>query len=318
MTSVTVLMPVYNAEKYLGEAVESILAQTYSDFEFIVINDGSTDRSESILQEFQRRDRRIRVVSRSNTGYVVALNEGLGYANGRYIARMDADDIALPDRFVKQVAFLEANQNYVAVGSRVLLIDSEGLPISPFFQQTSHEEIDTVHMAGCSGSSICHPTAMLCRDALQSIGGYRKQMEPAEDLDLFLQLAEIGKLANLSDVLLKYRLHPKSVGHSRRAEQKQAAERAVIEAHHRRGFAPPMLNSSGEEQPSVCELHRTWAWWSLNAGNVATARKHALLTLGKNQRLWSHGKCLLVLYAVINLSLIRGFASENYIYPSMC
>lgn len=107
---ISVLMAVYNGEKYLGEAIDSILAQTYSDFEFIIVNDGSTDHSESILQEYQRQDERIRVVSRGNTGHTAALNEGLVYANGRYIARMDNDDIALPERFAKQVTFWKNNQ----------------------------------------------------------------------------------------------------------------------------------------------------------------------------------------------------------------
>lgn len=283
MPELSVLMPVYNAEKYLFEAVESILVQTFTNFEFIIINDGSTDGSESILQQFQKRDKRIKLISHENKGYTVALNEGLGYAEGRYIARMDADDIALPNRFAKQVTFLEENPNYVVVGSRVLLIDPEGLPICSFIQQTSHEEIDDGHMTGCSGALIVHPAAMLRYDSLQKIGGYHTEMEPAEDLDLFLRLAEIGKLTNLPDILLKYRMHLKSVGHSRRIEQKRAAASAVREAHHRRGTVPPTTVSSDiQSQHSVDEFHRIWTWWSLGAGNVATARKHALLSLRKN------------------------------------
>ncbi|MGQ4650682.1 glycosyltransferase [Lyngbya aestuarii] len=282
MSCISVLMPVYNAEIYLREAVESILNQTFSDFKFLIINDGSTDQSEAILQEFQKQDKRIKIISRSNKGLIATLNEGLDYANERYIARMDADDIALPERFAKQVAFLEENPDYVAVGSQVLLIDPEGWPISLFSQQTSHEEIDDAHMKG-KGGAICHPAVMLRRDALKNIGGYRQQMKHSEDLDLFLRLAEIGRLANLSDILLQYRMHPNSIGNSHRLEQTQTRDLAVQEAHCRRAIAlPTTLNSNEQQQYPIDALHRKWAWWSLNAGYLATARKHALLAVKKN------------------------------------
>lgn len=280
--TISVLMPVYNGEKYLIEAIESILNQTYTDFEFIIINDGSSDNSELILRNLLKRDPRIQVISRGNRGLTASLNEGLGYVQGKYIARMDADDVAFPERFVQQITFLEHNPNYVAVGSRVLLIDSEGLPIRPFAQQTNHEEIDAAHMDG-KGGAIVHPAVMLRRDALQKIGNYREAMEPAEDLDLFLRLAEIGKLANLPEMLLKYRMQVNSIGHTRRQEQKKAADNALIEAYRRRQIVlPNMLNTGGDRQNSLAAIHRKWAWWSLGAGNIATARKHALLALGKN------------------------------------
>jgi glycosyltransferase involved in cell wall biosynthesis len=280
--TVSVVMPVYNAEKYLSEAVESILTQTFSDFEFIIINDGSTDRSESILQEFQGQDKRIRLVSRSNTGIVATRNEGLELANGPYIAIMDADDIALPERLAKQVAFLEEHSNYVAVGSLSLMIDPDGLPVRLANKLTNHEEIDDAHMAGIS-AEIPHSGAMIRHDALQTIGGYRKEMQHAEDFDLWLRLAEIGRLGNLPDLLLKYRLHPKSDGHTRRAEQLRALAAALLDAYRRRGLVPPMMpNAEDEQQHSVDDPHRRWAWWSLGDGYVATARKHALLVLKSN------------------------------------
>lgn len=278
---VSVIMTVYNAEKYLVQAVESILAQTFKDFEFIIINDGSTDRSESILQEFQRQDRRIKVTSRDNVGLTASLNEGLGYARGRYIARMDADDVALPERFAKQVEFLEERSDYVAVGSRVMLIDPEGLPLCSFARETNHEEIDRNHItADCSGSQIVHPAAMLRRDALQKVGGYREGMEPAEDLDLFLRLAEIGRIANLPEILLQYRMQSNSIGHTRRLEQRQMAQLAVKEACARRGLSSPSpSHPSVARQASESELHQKWAWWALGAGHLASARKHALLAI---------------------------------------
>jgi len=278
---ISVLMAVYNSEKYLSEAIESILAQTYSDFEFIIINDGSIDRSEAILQEYRKQDERIRVISRGNTGHAAALNEGLIHANGRYVARMDNDDIAFPERFAKQVAFLEEQSDYVAVGSRVLMIDPEGRPIGLANELTSHEEIDAMHLAGSSGA-IAHPAVMLRSIALQKIGGYNKKMETAEDVDLFLRLAEVGRLANLPEVLLKYRLHLKSTGHTRRTEQCQAESLAITEAHRRRGLEPPTRLKNAEQQRSIDNIYRTWAWWSLMSGNVETARKHSILAIKSN------------------------------------
>ncbi len=130
MTSknVSVIMPVYNGERYLEAAVESILNQTFSDFEFIITDDGSTDTSLALLRRYANRDPRIRLISRPNTGYVKALIEAVPLAKGKYIARMDADDISLPERFERQVRFLEQNPDYAVVGSKVLLIDSDGAP----------------------------------------------------------------------------------------------------------------------------------------------------------------------------------------------
>jgi glycosyltransferase involved in cell wall biosynthesis len=278
---ISVIMSVYNGSRYLNESIESIHNQTFTDWEFIIINDGSTDNSESILQAWQKRDERIKLISRGHKGLTISLNEGLSYAQGEYIARMDADDIALPDRFAKQVAFLDENPDHVAVGCRMLVIDPEGMPIFTCSKLTTHEEINTAYMAGQAGI-IGHPAVMIRGSVLHSIGGYREKFTYAQDRDLFLRLAEVGKLANLPDTLMKFRLYPTSVGHTRRSEQKQCANLATIEAHQRRGLEPPILSDSSSEPPkSISDLHRQWTWWALGSGNVATARKHALLALAR-------------------------------------
>lgn len=277
--TVSVLVPVYNGEKYLSEAINSVLSQTYRDFELIAINDGSTDQSESLLRRFQAQDDRIQVISRGNTGIVLALNEGLSHARGRYIARMDADDIALPDRFAKQVEFLENHPDYVAVGCRTLMIDPEGLPIKLHNDLTTHEEINQAYLNGGFGT-ITHPAAMLRREAIQAIGGYRQEMDLAEDDDLFLRLAEIGKLANLPDVLLKYRQHLKSFSSTKFLKGFQAALIALQEAYQRRGLdLATMPKIEVAKVRSLNDTHHSWAWWALGDGNVATARKHAFLAL---------------------------------------
>ncbi|NEQ98860.1 MAG: glycosyltransferase [Cyanothece sp. SIO2G6] len=290
--TVSVLLPVYNAEQYLDQALQSILNQTFTDFEVIAINDGSTDRSEAILSAYAQQDKRIKLISRPNAGLTPTLNEGLGVAQGQYIARMDSDDVAFPERFAKQVAFLEQHPDCVVVGCRVMLIDSEGLDITPFAQETEHDAIDNAMMSG-QGGAICHPAAMMRCDAIRSIDGYRPELEPCEDRDLFLRLAEVGKLANLPDILLQYRMHPKSIGHSRRESQRLQGYRAVKDAHIRRGLKWEDPEVTDSPQRSVAELHEKWAWWALGSKNVGTARKHAMLSVRRQPLAASSWKVLL-------------------------
>lgn len=277
---VSVLMPVYNAERYVAEAVESILAQTFADFEFLIIDDGSTDGSLPILEQYARQDGRIRLVSRANTGYLAALNEMLGMARGELIARMDADDIAMPERLERQASYLRANPSCLLVGGRGLVVDPDGDPLCHWNSEQTHEEIDALHMTGDRGSVICHPTAMMRREAVLAVGKYREPFYTAEDLDLFLRLAERGRVANLPQVLLKYRMHPTSVCHTRKRSQQEAIRAAIADARVRRGF--PINTSPTDElgPPAGPPQHRLkWAWWALTAGNVLTARKHAMACL---------------------------------------
>lgn len=283
---ISVLMPVYNAEKYLSQSVQSILDQTFIDFEFIIINDGSGDSSQSILERFEKQDSRIRLFNQDNVGknhgIAITLNKGLAHVKGKFVARMDADDIAFPTRLAKQVTFLEQNSEYVAIGSRVLLIDPDGWPIGPFAQKTDHEDIDAEHLAG-SGGAICHPAVMIRTETLEKLGGYTQRMKHCEDRDLFLRLAEVGKLANLPETLLKYRMHLKSVGNANRVLQRQTAAMAVKAACQRRGIPLPInMPDDKNHQAPPSEIHRKWAWWALKAGNIATARKQATLALTKN------------------------------------
>src|SRR5688572_12730012 len=126
--TVSCVMTVYNTAPYLREAVESILGQTFTDFEFIIIDDGSTDASPQILSDYAERDARIRLVSRPNTGIVKAANEGIGLSRGKYLARMDSDDVALPHRFATQVKYLDEHPDCVLVGSAAMFIDPYGVP----------------------------------------------------------------------------------------------------------------------------------------------------------------------------------------------
>jgi glycosyltransferase involved in cell wall biosynthesis len=274
---VTVLLAVYNGDRYLRPAVDSILAQTFTNFELLVIDDGSTDRTLQILRTYEQADRRVRIVTRPNRGLTNTLNEGLGLARGKYLARMDADDLCLPERFAKQVAFLDAHPDCVLLGSRVLVIDSEGMPIREMASETGHDEIDAAHLG--RGWPVVHPAVMMRLDALKKIGGYRDEFNTLEDLDLFLRLAEVGKLANLPDVLLHYRQHFASVTHSREAKQIEIRQAIYDQTRTRRGLPPDVPPDARTTPRRRFEQHRLWAWTALKNGYVPTARKHALRTV---------------------------------------
>lgn len=278
MPQLSIVLPVFNAERYLTDAIESVLNQTFTNFELIILNDGSTDQSIKVINHFAEKDSRVVVVDRENRGLVATLNQGIQLARANLIARMDADDVCDLHRFERQFDYLETNSNCVAVGSRILLIDPDGLPIKVFVDVLQHDEIDSGNMFGV-GSHICHPTVMFRRDAVLLVGGYRDEFRHAEDVDLFLRLAEVGKLANLREVLLNYRQHLNSVGYAHTQAQMRSAQAAVKEACRRRKLPTPSdfheLDTAGTVQRHA-DVHRKWAWWSLTGGFLDTARKHAL------------------------------------------
>jgi glycosyltransferase involved in cell wall biosynthesis len=271
-------MPVYNAVRFVGEAVESILGQTLGDFEFLIIDDGSTDGSRRILEGYASRDRRIRLASRPNTGYLVALNEMLAIARGEFLARIDADDIALPERFERQVEYLRSHPEVLALGSRILVIDHEGDPLEERCRVQTHEEIDRAHLEPSTSMGLCHPAVMMRTETLRRVGGYRAEYYPSEDGDLWLRLAEIGRLANLPEVHLKYRLHPQSITRARGVEQYAVLMRAVSDARRRRGLppVPPPDSIPSSQTPDELEWWRFLGWMALKSGYAATARKYGL------------------------------------------
>jgi glycosyltransferase involved in cell wall biosynthesis len=276
-------MPVYNAERYLQFAMESVLAQTFTDLELIAVDDGSKDSSLAILRGYEKKDNRVRIMSRANTGIVGALNDGIAAARGELIARMDSDDISLPGRFAKQVAFMDAHPDHVLVGSQVMLIDPEGADLCPKRDtEYTHEGIDAAHLN--HRWPLVHPSVIVRKSTLAQIGGYRSKFEWLEDLDLFLRLAEVGRLASLPDVLLRYRLHTGSVCHTREADQDAIRPALYAEVYQRRGVKPPegparSHSETGKTLAAPGQRDRVWGWWALLGGNVATARKYAMRSL---------------------------------------
>lgn len=270
------MMPAYNARRYVAAAIESVLAQTFGDFELIVIDDGSTDGTESILARFPLKDARVHVTRRPNTGIVGALNDALKQARGEFIARMDADDICLPERFAKQVDFLRTNPDCVCVGTQIEMIDPYGTPLHRMEHKLTHAEIDAELMAG-RGFAMVHPTVMMRRDAIEKVGVYRKEHEISEDLDLFLRLGEVGTLANLPDVLVQYRIHYSSINHQKHERQRAIKRSLMEEAYKRRGVALPETMEFSRKVPAPqYEQTCVWGWGALKKGHRYAARMHAI------------------------------------------
>jgi cellulose synthase/poly-beta-1,6-N-acetylglucosamine synthase-like glycosyltransferase len=245
--SVSVVMSVFNGERFLREAVESILNQSFCDFEFIIINDGSTDDSGSILDWYQRSDHRIRTYHQENRGLVQSLNRGCGLAQGKYIARMDADDIAVRDRLTWQFTFMEDHPEVAVLGGAFELIDQTGEVLRVVRHPLEPRELERDIL---KSSIICHPTAFIRKAAVIAAGGYRNVVD-AEDYDLWLRIAEHHPLANLPDVLLKYRLHLGQVSVARCRSQALGTVAARAAASARRSGKPDPLDSVGEITPAL-------------------------------------------------------------------
>lgn len=202
---ISVVMPVFNGEDYLSESIESILTQTYTNFEFIIIDDGSTDSSLAIIESFKKKDNRILVFSRQNKGLIASLNQGCGLARGEYIARMDADDISLPTRFEKQYDLME-NKNLDICGCHFFIIDDKGslesLKLTPINQQT-------ILISLACEVPFAHPSVMFRKSFLEKTGLKYGQSTyiTAEDFDLWVRMYYQGaRFGNVNDVLFKYRM----------------------------------------------------------------------------------------------------------------
>jgi hypothetical protein len=210
-------MSVYNGERYLREAVDSVLNQSYAAFEFIVIDDGSTDGSLEILNSY--RDPRIRILrNERNLGLIGSLNKGLAAAEGEYLARQDCDDLLAPDRLARQVAYLDEHTDVVLVGTWMQLIDERGADITLWRYPGTDAEI---RWATLFNTAVGHPSAMFRTEVAKRIGGYSSECLYAEDYDLWSRLATHGKTANLPEPLQRYRVHGNTVSTKNSAKQLQ-------------------------------------------------------------------------------------------------
>jgi glycosyltransferase involved in cell wall biosynthesis len=273
---VSVVIPAYNAGPYVEAAIRSMREQTYTNLEIIVVDDGSTDDTWEAISRQVAEDPRVRAVQQANGGPAVAFNTGFAMARGEYIAKMDADDLSLPVRIARQVDFLERHPDYVVVGARMVLTDPELRPKRMWCNWFKHEECDRHQLEG-RGGGIGNCVAVVRRSAMQRIGGARPEFRKIDDFDQFVRLAEIGRIANLHDVLHVYRVLPGSYSSQHTVANKWPEKILVLQQTiERRGlsipelkFVPPRSLTAGEKlrDESLVEL----AW-----GNRRKALKLAL------------------------------------------
>lgn len=289
---VSVVMPVYNGARWLRPALESISAQTLSSHELVVVDDGSTDATPRILSDHAAQDSRVRVISRPNTGIVGALNDGLAAAHGWFIARMDADDIAAPQRLALQLERFMASPELVGLGSAVTFIDAAGDPVQACPRPPRHQEIEAALLRG-DGGSIIHPAVMFRASSLWLTGGYRPAAQYVEDLDLYLRLARVGTLANLTQSLLRYRVHSTSINFTKNAGRRAMKINVLAEAHAERGlpFDPEKVPyASAHTDPA--HHAREWAATALNFGSRRVAVRHACRAIRLRPRSFSSWRAL--------------------------
>jgi hypothetical protein len=245
---VSVVMSVFNGERFLREAIESILSQTFRDFEFIIINDGSTDGTAAMLDSYARSDPRVRVYQQENKGLIESLNRGCGLARGKYLARMDADDIAVRDRLMWHVEFMERHADIGVVGGAMELIDSAGRAWHCIHYPVENEEIKSALLLY---SPFPHNAVVIRKEAFLSVGGYRRLFVDAEDCDLWLRIAQRWRLANLEAVVVKYRIHPDQVSYRKLRQQTLSALAARAFASLRADGSPEPVISDERITPEV-------------------------------------------------------------------
>lgn len=218
-------MPAFNAAEFLDEAVSSILDQTFRDFELIIVDDGSTDDTARILQKYAKGDGRVRVYRQENEGMIAALNCGCWMAHGQFIARMDADDISLPHRIERQLAFLKGHPEIGIVGTWASKIDKQGsvigrwcLPLSPKVLRWNH------FFKVC----VIHPTVLMRREILEKVNFYRADAVHAEDRDLWLRASAITEFSNIPEILFKYRVWGKNTSKRLGQEYRETPSKLLV------------------------------------------------------------------------------------------
>jgi len=248
---VTILMPVFNGEKYLREAIESILSQSFTDYEFLIINDGSTDNSETIINSYQ--DQRIRLINnQQNLKLIATLNKGITLAMGEYIARMDCDDISLPDRLLKQVRFMDSHPRIGVSGTWVETCgDINGLkweyPTDP----------DEIKAKLIFESVLAHPAVIIRKDYLLNHNlSYSENYLHAEDWKLWQDCAGYFQIANIPEFLLKYRLSKQSITYVCREQQLQTIRKIDSEN---------IKKLKIEATPEEMQIHRGLAFLRFSA-----------------------------------------------------
>ena len=231
---VSVIMPVRDGERWVAEAIRSVRDQTFADFELLVIDDGSVDATPAILAEAAAADPRLVILQQQRDGLVAGLNRGLATARAPLIARLDADDVALPDRLARQVDYMEQHPEVVLLGGWATVIDEHSQPKGRDMRPSPNGLRATL----MKKSPFIHPTVMFRAEAAHRVGGYHAAFEAGEDYDFWLRLADIGEVAILPELSIRYREHGGSVTRTRQLRQIYSARLAKLAAAARRAGQP--------------------------------------------------------------------------------
>jgi glycosyltransferase involved in cell wall biosynthesis len=220
---VSIIMPAYNAEKYIGDSIESVIIQTYQNWELIIIDDGSKDSTLKIAKQYE--SRQIKVHARINMGQSAQLNFGISLAKGAYIAIAHADDINLPARMEKQVAFLQINPTTAICGTFAYFFDEKEILVHKQYPTNS----DNCFLALFDSNPLVHPAVMMRKSAIQNLPYiYAEELNAAEDYDLWVRMSTSFKIDNVAEPLLKYRLHAAQLSNTRRIEEDLIVKRTRI------------------------------------------------------------------------------------------
>jgi glycosyltransferase involved in cell wall biosynthesis len=245
---VSVVMSVFNGETKLARTIDSILHQTFTDFEFLIVDDGSTDNSLKILEEYAQADTRIRIFSQSNQGLTKSLNTACFAARGRFIARQDVGDYSFPERLQTQIRYFDSDAEVVAVGTRALRIGPGDEPLG----LTPTRSTETVmHDLLIHGRGLVHAASSFCVSAFKKIGGYRDEFRIAQDIDLWLRLSDVGRLLETAEILFSVEIEISGISGRNHAAQNQLARLALKSQALRRND----LSDSAvlEEVRAICD-----------------------------------------------------------------
>ena len=278
---VSVVMPVYNMENYLDEAIESILSQSLAAFELIIINDGSTDNSLDLLERWAKKDARIRLYNQVNRGRSFSRNRGLELASSEFVAMMDPDDISLPERLELSYQLLQKYDDVVAVSGQYQRVCMYGVKLRNSSRSVPLEHDEIVKNLLDDDGSVFHQSASMIRKTIaKSVGGYNLDYEMGEDVDLFLKMALKGRLQNLPELFLYYREHAQAITKQRVSPALlQNCKKRLASARADRGLT---LDDSFvhwlETFPNkeAGEYWLSWGWNALINGRKGIARRYAI------------------------------------------
>jgi len=248
---ITVLMSVYNGQHWLHESIESVLGQTHRDFEFIIVNDGSNDRSIDIIKEFATRDGRIRIIDKQNTGLADSLNMGIDLARGEWIARIDADDLCEPSRLAAQYDMTHSSKEFVLIGSGLIQIDEHGVCSKVFHYPPGHKQLvdRLIRLKGF----FAHSSAFYHTQTARDLGGYRQRIKRAEDFDLWLRLAAVGEISCVEEPLVRIRHHTEQISNDEGGRRQLVDSRVALVSNflRQKGLADPVAAESTEGEFAV-------------------------------------------------------------------